>query len=352
MPSIHYKNEVQKRNFYTYLGQSKGFSAKSISSFEKAIWLWEDYSDKADFANFNKTKAEEFKNWLKDKKKVRTEVKVSLSYCYDMLRYLKVFFEWLSKQPGYRSKINSTDIEYLNLTKAEVRIATQSKVKDVPTLEEIKTVIESIQGKTEIEMRDKALISLMLLTGIRISALASLPMGSLDREKLVIDQDPKLGVKTKFSKHITSVFIPLPYSELKNYVLEWFDCLEKEKKFQPNDPLFPATKVETGKENFSYYNTEQVESTFWKGPTPIRKILGKRFIQAGVKYYHPHSFRDLLVKEISKLPLTEEQKKAFSQNLGHEDVGTTFGSYGYGHIEPVRQIEILKGISFEETSKE
>jgi hypothetical protein len=53
-----------------------------------------------------------------------------------------------------------------------------------------------------------------------------------------------------------------------------------------------------------------------------------------------------VVKELTKTPLTEEQKKAISQNLGHENVGTTFGSYGYGHIEEDRQVELVKNIKF------
>jgi hypothetical protein len=54
----------------------------------------------------------------------------------------------------------------------------------------------------------------------------------------------------------------------------------------------------------------------------------------------------LIVKEFAKTRLTEEEKKAISQNLGHADVGTTFGSYGYGHIEEDRQMEIIKNIKF------
>jgi hypothetical protein len=52
----------------------------------------------------------------------------------------------------------------------------------------------------------------------------------------------------------------------------------------------------------------------------------------------------LVIKEFMKKRLTEEQKKAISQNLGHENVVTTFGSYGYGHIEESRQIELLREI--------
>ncbi|MFA5095685.1 MAG: site-specific integrase [Candidatus Paceibacterota bacterium] len=342
-----YKNELVKRQFYGHLKNAKGFSPKTIDCFEKAIWLWEDFTGKADFANFNKTKAEEFKEWLKSKKKVHSEGEVSLSFCYGNLRHLKTFFEWLSKQSGYKSKINQTAIDYLNLTMGEIRTATQPRNGEYPALEDIKSVIEHITGKSEVEMRDKALISLTFLTGARIAAIISLSMQCFDKKNLTIHQDPTMGVWTKNSKNITTAIVPFSYKEPLNYFLEWFDYLEKDKKFQPTDPIFPATKRENGADNLSYYSSGKVEPTFWKNTTSPRKIFEKRFAQAGIKYYHPHTFRHLLVKEISKLPLTEEQKKAFSQNLGHENMGTTFGSYGYGRINDERQIEIIRNINFD-----
>lgn len=352
MASIIYKNEQLKRRFYAWLKASKQFEDNTIACYEKAIWLWEDFANKTDFASFNMTKAVAFKDWLKSKKKANSEENISMSYCYDNLRHLKVFFDWLSKQAGYKSKINQTAVDYLNLTRKEVREATQPKSVKYPSLEEIKTVIESLKGKTEIEMRDRALFSLAFLTGARISAIMTFPMESFDKKNLIINQDPALKVKTKFSKKIVSVLIPFGYKETLDYFIEWFDYLEKKKKFRANDPIFPTTKIENGKENISYYNTGEVEAKFFQSSSSLRKIFEKRFKQVGVKYFHPHTFRHFWVKEISKLPITEEEKKALSQNLGHENVGTTFGSYGYGHIEENRQIEIIKSIDFEGRKKE
>lgn len=346
MENATYKNEIAKRKFYKDQHNSKGYSPKSIECFKKAIWLWQEFTNNDDFRYFNYTKAEEFKKWLKGKNKQGTKDSVSLSYCYDILRYLKLFFVWLAQQTGYK-RINKTAIDYLNLTKGEVRIATQPKDQPFPTLEEVKKVIESITGKSEIEMRDKSLISLVFLTGARISAVASLPIRSFDREKLIIDQNPAFKVKTKNSKRIVSVFVSLPYKEPSVYFLEWFDYLVNVRKFSPDDPIFPATKTENGTDNLGFYNTEKVGAIFWKSSAPARKIFEKRFVQADVKYYHPHTLRHLLVKEIAKLPLTEEQKKAISQNFGHENVGTTFGSYGYNHIAEDRQIEIIQNVNFE-----
>ena len=70
MTSTIYKNEQLKRKFNNWLKASKRFSDDTIHCHEKAIWLWEDFTNKADFAYFNMTKAEEFKEWLKNKKKI------------------------------------------------------------------------------------------------------------------------------------------------------------------------------------------------------------------------------------------------------------------------------------------
>lgn len=347
-----YKNEQLKRRFYEWLKISKGFSEETIKCYEKAIWLWEDFTNKNDFGSFNKTIAGAFKGWLRNKKKINSQESISISYCYDVLRFVKTFFDWLSKQAGYKSKINQTAVDYLNLTRKEVREATQPKSVKYPALDDIKQVIESIKGKTEIERRDKALFSLAFLTGARISAIMTLPMKSFNRSSLVLYQDPDLGVQTKFSKKIVSSLVPFSYKETLDYFLQWYDYLAKQKGFKPDDPIFPATKIENGKDNINYYNTGEVENKQLKNSSSLRNIFKKRFEQAGVSYYHPHTFRHWWVKEMAKLPLTEEEKKAISQSLGHENVGTTFGSYGYGRIEENRQIEIIKSIDFEGRKKE
>ena len=351
MASIAYKNEIIKRKFFGYVRNSKGFSEKTIDCYDKAICLWEDFSHKADFVKFNKTAAERFKDWLKLKKKANCQQKISVSYRYDTLRHLRTFFNWLSKQTGYK-RIDQIAIEYLNLPNDEVKIATQPRSVETPSLEEIKSVIENIKGSSEIDKRDKALLSLFSLTGARISAVRTLSMKCLNREKLVLYQDPTLGVKTKHSKRIVSPLICHFYKESLTYFLEWFDYLERQRNFKADDPIFPASKIENGEENLSYYNTGQVEPKFWKNPSSLRNIIKKRFEQAGIRYYHPHTFRHWFIKKIMELPLTELQQKAISQSVGHEDIRTTFGSYGYGKIDENRQVEIIREIDFEGKNKE
>lgn len=338
-----FQNELMKRQFFNYLKDAKGFSKDSIDLYEHSILFWQEFNENKDFSSFGKLQVKAFKDWIRERKNGENKT-LSITYVYNIFRYLKKFFEWLSMQPNYKSKINHNDIELLSLSKKETRIAIQPNKRDIPTMEEVIKVIENIKIENEVDRRDRALICFTLLTGARISAIISLPMMAFDQETLTVDQNPRYGIRTKFSKRISTVFFPIEYSKAIEYFLDWYQYLKQAKGFIQKDPIFPMAKIENGKQNISYHNTGEVEPIFWQSSDSARKIFQKRFLNAEVPYYHPHTFRHLIVKEFTKTRLTEEEKKAISQNLGHENVGTTFGSYGYGHIEEDRQIDIVKKI--------
>jgi len=86
-----------------------------------------------------------------------------------------------------------------------------------------------------------------------------------------------------------------------------------------------------------------LERKHWSTATPIRGIFREAFIRAGLSYYNPPSFRDTLVRLGEKLCKLPEEFKAWSQNLGHEKVMTTFTSYG--EVASQRQGEIIKGLA-------
>ena len=55
-------------------------------------------------------------------------------------------------------------------------------------------------------------------------------------------------------------------------------------------------------------------------------MFRQAFIRAGLAYFNPHSFRDTLVQLGEKLYRTPEEFEAWSKNLGHEQMLTTFRS--------------------------
>lgn len=67
---------------------------------------------------------------------------------------------------------------------------------------------------------------------------------------------------------------------------------------------------------------------------------------AGLDYYSPNKFRYASIAEARKHCRTEEQRKAVSQNVGHENVGTTFS---YGNMDVPRINKVISKMRFEET---
>ena len=73
--------------------------------------------------------------------------------------------------------------------------------------------------------------------------------------------------------------------------------------------------------------------------TAIRRIFQEAFEPADLPYFNPHSLRKTLAALGEKLCRWPEEFKAWSQNLGHEKVLTTFMSYG--SVAGERQADIL-----------
>lgn len=334
-----YKNEEIKREFYNYLRGAEGFTEDSVESFAGAISQWQIFFKNEDFANFNSEKALSFRDWLQNRKAQSVSGSLSHATQANYLRRIKRFFLWLADHPHYR-KISKNEAKFLRLSKKDNAIVRLGTTKKIPSLEEVREVIESIVAESEIDNRDRAIICLALITGMRISALISLKMSSFDKKNRTLDQNPGNGVKTKNSKRILTTFIPIGWEDPEKFFIEWFEYLES-KGCDANNPIFPVTSHCISSERISYSKVA-VGNEFWKDSSSARKIFQKRFNEAGLPYFHPHSFRHLAVNIISKTRLTEEEKKAFSVNLGHANVGTTFGSYGSGKMTDEQAVDIIK----------
>ncbi|MGC9157813.1 MAG: site-specific integrase, partial [Terracidiphilus sp.] len=93
-----------------------------------------------------------------------------------------------------------------------------------------------------------------------------------------------------------------------------------------------------------------LDRTHWSNATPIRTIFREAFERAGLPYFHPHSIRKTLARLGEEVCNSPEEFKAWSQNLGHEQVLTTFLSYG--SVASDRQGEIIRGFGATRQSKQ
>jgi integrase len=335
------KNERLKKDYFRFLKEADRKAESTVDAVRKAISRYESYTGFKDFVTFNREQAVAFKKHLAKTRAERSRGPLAKVTLHATVNTLRSFFKWLSCQPGLKSRIRITDIEYFNLSDKEVRAAKQPALKRFPTLEQIRKVVCSMSTETVVQRRDRAVAAFTIVTGMRDNAVASLRLKHVDLERELVVQDPQ-EVRTKFSKKIVTYFFPVG-ADLTQVVIDWVQELRDDLLYGNDDPVFPCTKV-TQDEKLCF-KADGLRPAFWANAEPIRKIFRQAFAGAGLAYFNPHSFRDTLVQLGKKLCRTPEEFEAWSKNLGHEHMLTTFRSYG--NIDPHRQGELIKSISAE-----
>lgn len=330
-----------KREYFDYLKEAMRRDEASINASAKALARFETATGFKDFRKFRREQAKAFKAKLNLEKNAKTGLPLARATVHSTLTALRTFFIWLAGQPGYKSKIAYTDADYFNLPEKDVRIATASRQKPVPTLEQVHHVLATMPAVTDIEQRNRALVAFTILTGARDGAVASLKLKHVNLVEGAVDQDAR-EVKTKASKSFATWFFPVGGEALAIFSA-WCQRLREGLLYGDSDPLFPKTQIGLG--TSGGFKAIGLSRESWSSAGPIRTIFRDAFEAAGLPYFNPHSFRHTLVQLGERTCTTPEAFKAWSQNLGHEGVLTTFTSYG--RVSPQRQAELIRGSAVE-----
>ena len=312
----------------------------------KALARFEADTRHRDFKAFHFEQAIAFKKHLAEQKGQRSGEKLSKATLNATLTHVKRFFHWLAGQPGYKSRLQYSDADYFNLSEKDVRVATARREQVGPTVEQVKHVIAMMPAESAIQRRDRALVAFTLLTGARDSAIASMKLKHVNLAAGCVEQDAR-EVQTKFSKTFTTFFFPVG-DEICRIVAEWVTFLREEMLWGNDDPLFPATRIALGPSR--QFEAVGLERAHWSSAARIRTIFQGAFASAGLPSFNPHSFRNTLARLGQSVCQTPEEYKAWSQNLGHDKVLTTFLSYG--QVESSRQGEIIRGLAIPQAHKQ
>lgn len=188
-------------------------------------------------------------------------------------------------------------------------------------------------------LRDRAVVALLCLTGIRVSALVSLRIKHVDLVEKSVTQNPR-EVATKFGKRMETFFAK-GFDEAEAALAAWLGHLDEVEIYGPDDPLFPATAISPSA-NDGFRASGFVRRP-WRSTEAVRKIVREAFETAGIANYGPHAFRHMLARDAAKYAKSVAELVATSQNLGHTDVLTTLRSYG--QIDRDRQRALITGVS-------
>lgn len=323
MPEYNPLNERLKKQYEDTLLHEGYREPRTADAVWKAINLYEKYTGRKDLTSIDLEQAKGFKRWFVKQENAKEE-RLSLSTARSTLKNLRDFFNWLAQHPQYARKIDRRAATYLRLSNNEERAGRATRALPVPTVEEVRQALMVMPCGTDIEKRDRAVLAFMALTGVRDAALVSLKIKDVDRAQEEVWQDPK-HVKTKNRKAISTFFMPFDplWLEITN---EWLDYAVEGLGLQPDDPLFPKTRVRSNPETLAF-EVVGLSREHWANATPVRDIFKAAFTRAGLPYYNPHSIRKMLATWALE-NCNQVQFKAISQNIGHEHAMTTYNSYG------------------------
>lgn len=186
-------------------------------------------------------------------------------------------------------------------------------------------------------LRDRAVVALLCLTGIRVKTLVSLRIKHVDLAEKCVTQNPR-EVATKFGKRIETFFAK-GFAEAA--LAAWMAHLDEIARYGPDDPLFPATAI-APRANAGFHPAKFTHRP-WKTTEPVRQIVRTAFETAGLPNYGPHASRHMLARHTAKNASSVAELVAASRNLGHTDVLTTLRSYG--QIDRSRQRALITGLT-------
>jgi integrase len=153
-------------------------------------------------------------------------------------------------------------------------------------------------------------------------------------------------VKTKNSKYIVTGFFPVD-PRIRDIVVAWITFLRVEKGWGPDKPAFPAT----ARSGNDWRSPSMMLATVpWKSSDPVRTIFRKAYERAGLPYFNPHSLRHAIEDMGERRCRTDAERKAWSQNLGHEHIRTSFDAYA--PMDKQRQLEIMRGLATAPTAQQ
>ena len=335
MPKHTSDNLRIKRKHLVWLKDAKGLSQSSIDKAAASIAIYDKWLKGKDYRAFHSERARAFKRHLQGLRNERTGAPLSAATINGVLRDVMKLFDWMADQPGYKSRISRADIAYLTPDRKSEQARRSTLWKPHPSPEQLNHLLSIVPAETVVQRRDRALIAFLFLTGSREGAAITVQLRHVDLANKCVQFDGR-SVDTKFGKSFTTSFFPFG-DDVERILRDWITELRQDHLFSDTDPLFPKTRVAVGPSR--RFEAVGIAREPWAGPSSAARIFKQAFVNAGLPPFSPHRVRDTIA-ELAKLHCrTPEDYKAWSQNMGHNDVMTTFSSYG--SVSPGRQVELM-----------
>ena len=285
-----------------------------------------------DFESLTKSEAKAFSDWVHQRPSKAGAETLSASSIVHTLSDLKAFYDWLTTFQN--RKVNLEAVARLTPSRGVLMGLKSQPDEAAPAPDQIRQMLAAIGDQTVTARRDRALVAIIYLTGIRVGAVISLRCKHVDVTGRRVFQDAR-EVSTKCGKTMLTSWFPVG-DDIEQIVMAWI-AERLESGADQDAPLFPATQ----RHRLPGDKTARKEA-FWKSSERVRDVFRDACQKADVPFINPHAVRSSLMQLGLEMCATWEELKAWSQNLGHEKLDTSM--VHYGKLGANRQNELMQGL--------
>ena len=238
----------------------------------------------------------------------------------------RAFFTWLGRQAGVALAPDLAG--YFSLSRREAATAAGMARETKLTFDQALCIFKGMEGDHPADLRNRAIIAMLIVTGIRATALITLRGKHVNLPTRWINQDPR-QVNTKNSKHIRTYLLDLG-SGLLDTIREWADW-RRANGFGEDAPFFlPDRYLQPNALGLGYKRSDEEPPEGWRSEDTVNRIIKEAASAAGFppEDIASHDFRKCLHPFLAKRGcMNVVEEVALQLNLGHTPVEVTRKHY-------------------------
>ncbi len=275
-----------KTDFLEYLEIEQNRSLKTIANYDHYLTRLEDFAGDIDVKEINSELIREWRLWLNRLATNNSNELSKITQNYHLIA-LRSFLKFCHKR----------DIDVLSPDKIELSRTKRPQVTFLNE-EEVQRILEEPNTKTEIGLRDKAILELLYSSGLRVSELVGLNIDQINLNRR------EFMVRGKGQKD-RPIFI-------SNSAADWISEYLKQRK-DNSIALFTRDK----KDKSSKLNTNSNRLTV----RSIQRLVARYALLAGItKHVSPHTLRHSFATD---LLMNGADIRSVQAMLGHSNIATT-----------------------------
>lgn len=331
-PKVFLENDRIIAKWQTYAGR---FDEKTVDAYLATLRYCEEVTSGKRFDRFTITEAAKVRDDLKRRVRKDADAPLSTSTVRHRASHLKSFFEWLLKQEE-GARLPKDLPEYFELPKAAFARALPKTIKAFPNIDEAAEMLQAMPSKSLVDQRARAIFAIAFLGALRADTVISLQIKHVDVAERRIIQDGT-AVRSKNGKSEYIFWFPIP-TRFEEEVIGWIETL-KGRGFREDDALFPSSDW-------------LLEPRKWmnRGDQPVPVMATKHAVseafavasECSSAKYSPHSAKHTIGALRDEKRMTHEQRRAWSENMGHESERIT--ETHYAKFSDEQRAEVLENI--------